>query len=61
MAALFVLFFAISYRVITTLSLLGVTVAAVTLYEMTIRYLQITYKQKLASTAQCGGKEKIYD
>lgn len=57
MAALFVLFFAISYRVITTLSLLGVTVAAVTLYEMTNRYLQITYKQKLASTAQCRSKE----
>lgn len=34
-----------------------VTVAAVTLYEMTIRYLQITHKQKLASTAQCGSKE----
>lgn len=34
------------------------TVAAVTLYEITKHYLQVTYKQNLASTAQCGRLEK---
>lgn len=59
MAAFLYCLFVISYRVITTLLLSWATVAAVALYEITKRYLQVTYKQSLASTTQYGRLEKI--
>lgn len=59
MAAFLYCLFVISYRVITTLLLSWVTIVAVALYEITKCYLQVTYKQSLASTAQYGRLEKI--